>query len=211
MKVSLSKIGGRGGRPFACAWLALCLLLVASPPPARSQAEGRESASREQGARPRAGGGGNSLMRRLNLTPEQRTRLREIRGQSEPEARELVRRVRLARRALDDAIYADSADEALVGRRARALSEAQAALLRLRTATELKVRHVLTPEQLQLFRELRSRAQRRRMTQGRRRGAERTLPHDTRDIEPGWADAPAADTTGDPRPQGPPRARGRRP
>lgn len=210
MKVSLLKIGG-GRRPFARALLSVALLLAAAPAVVRAQVQDPVHAAPEQdgGRRPR--GGGNSLMRRLNLTPEQRTRLREIRGQSEPEARELVRRVRLARRALDDAIYADSADEALVGRRARALSEAQAALLRLRTATELKVRHVLTPEQLQLFRELRSRAQRRRMTQGRRRGAERTLPHDTRDIEPGWADAPAADTTGDPRPQGPPRARGRRP
>jgi Spy/CpxP family protein refolding chaperone len=106
-------------------------------------------------------------MQRLNLTQEQRRQLREIRQQREPELRDLVRRTRLARRALDEAIYADAADEALVEQRSRELSAAQSALVRLRAATELKIRQLLTDEQLRLFRNLRQEAQRRQMLQRR--------------------------------------------
>ena len=108
-----------------------------------------------------------NLMQRLNLSREQRQQLREIRAQSEPEVRAQTRRVRLARRALDEAIYADAVDETLIEQRARELSAAQSALLRLRAANELKVRRVLTAEQLQLFRTLRRQAQQRLRLQRR--------------------------------------------
>ena len=108
-----------------------------------------------------------NLMQRLNLTPEQRRQLREIRRQSEPELRANTRRVRLARRALDEAIYADAVDDAVVEQRASELSAAQTALVRLRASTELKVRRVLTAEQLRLFRDLRRQAQQRLMLQRR--------------------------------------------
>ena len=75
-----------------------------------------------------------------------------------------------ARRALDEAIYADSLDEARVEHRMRQLSEAQAELLRLRASTELKIRGVLTPAQLQTFRELRRQAQRRQLLRRGQRG-----------------------------------------
>lgn len=108
-----------------------------------------------------------NLMQRLNLSREQRQQLREIRKLSEPEVRAQTRRVRLARRALDEAIYADAVDETLVEQRARELSAAQSALVRLRAATELKIRRVLTAEQLQLFRTLRQEAQQRQQLQRR--------------------------------------------
>ncbi|HEX8116691.1 MAG TPA: periplasmic heavy metal sensor [Pyrinomonadaceae bacterium] len=108
-----------------------------------------------------------NLMQRLNLSREQRQQLREIRTQSEPDVRAQTRRVRLARRALDEAIYADAVDENLVEQRARELSAAQSALIRLRAATELKIRRVLTAEQLQLFRALRREAQQRLQLQRR--------------------------------------------
>lgn len=158
--------GGRG----ALALPAAALLLVFFATGARAQSEQQDApqdSRPEWGARRQGRRAGDSLMRRLNLTPEQRARLREIRGQREPAARELTRRVRLARRALDDAIYSDAVDEALVEQRARALADAQAALVRLRAETELKVRRVLTPEQLQSFRELRREAQRRRASEAR--------------------------------------------
>lgn len=146
---------------------SLVFLFVLAPCAAAQEPE-TPTTPQAPGVQPEAHGRGGNLMRRLNLTPEQRQRLREIRSQSEPEARELARRVRQARRALDEAIYGGASDEALVEQRARELSEAQSALLRLRALTELKVRQVLTPEQLQTFRELRRRAQRR---QNFRRGA----------------------------------------
>jgi Spy/CpxP family protein refolding chaperone len=79
-----------------------------------------------------------------------------------------VRRVRLARRALDEAIYSDAAQDSLVEQRTRELATGQAALVRLRAATELKVRRVLTAEQLQTFRELRQQEQRRQLLRRRR-------------------------------------------
>lgn len=108
-----------------------------------------------------------NLMQRLNLSREQRERLREIRQQSEIEMRPHVRRARLARRALDEAIYAEPVDEALIEQRTREFAAAQSALIRLRSATELKVRRVLTDEQLRLFRTLRHQAQRRQLRQRR--------------------------------------------
>jgi Spy/CpxP family protein refolding chaperone len=141
---------------------ALWALSFASPPAARAQEppltpepqEGAPARRRQPRDRP-------NLFARLNLTPEQLTQLREIRRQSEAEARNLTRRLRLARRALDEAVYADVLDEAAIEGRTRELTAAQSALARLRAQTELRVRRVLTPEQLQTFRRLRQRARRR--------------------------------------------------
>ena len=114
-----------------------------------------------------------SLLSQLNLTPAQVAQMREIREQSVPQAQALTRRLNQARRALDESIYADAADEALVEQRAREVSEAQAAVVRLRAQTELRVRRVLTPEQLQTFRDLRNRARREKRIERR---LERGLP-----------------------------------
>jgi len=124
--------------------------------------------------------------------------MREIREQSVPQARELTRRLNQARRALDESIYSDATDEALVEQRAREFSEAQAALVRLRAQTELRVRRVLTPEQLQTFRDLRVSARRQQRIQRR---LERGLPVRRRD-------APA-DAAPDARPLRPLRERRR--
>lgn len=119
-----------------------------------------------------------SLLSQLNLTAAQVAQMREIREQSVPQARELTRRLNQARRALDESIYSDATDEALVEQRAREFSEAQAALVRLRAQTELRVRRVLTPEQLQTFRDLRVSARRQQRIQRR---LERGLPVRRRD------------------------------
>jgi Spy/CpxP family protein refolding chaperone len=141
---------------------AVWVLSMAVPCPARAQEPpdaGPQESAPARTRRPRRDG--LNLLARLNLMPEQLGQLREIRRQSEAEARALGRRLRLARRALDAAIYADALDETVVEERARAVADAQAALLRLRAQTELRVRRVLTPEQLQTFRQLRQRARRR--------------------------------------------------
>src|SRR3569832_55772 len=130
---------------LAPAAFVLSLLLL---PCATARAQGQEApkATPQQPAR------ALNLMQRLNLSREQRRQLREIRKLSEPEVRAHTRQVRLARRALDEAIYADSVDDALIEQRSRELAAAQAALISLRAATELKIRRVLTDEQLRLFR-----------------------------------------------------------
>jgi Spy/CpxP family protein refolding chaperone len=161
-------------KSLTAAAFGLALALLTLRPPARAQvaAQQQPPAQRQtqpvpaarRAARPRAG----NLVRQLNLSRAQRLQLRDIRRRREPEARELVRRVRLARRALDEAIYSDAAEDSLVEQRAGELAAAQSALVRLRAATELKVRRVLTAEQLQTFRELRLQAQRRQLLQRRR-------------------------------------------
>ena len=151
---------------LAAAVFGLTLLLF--PLSATASAQEQDETEEQRQAAPRRPAPGVNLMERLNLSLEQRQQLREIRRQSEAELRAHTRRVRLARRALDEAIYADAVDEALVEQSARELSAAQTALVRLRSATELKVRRVLTDEQLRLFRDLRRQAQRRQMLQRRR-------------------------------------------
>jgi Spy/CpxP family protein refolding chaperone len=151
---------------LAAVLFGLTLLLFPLPAAAAGQ-EQDEPEEQQRQETPRRPAPGLNLMRRLNLSREQRQRLREIRRQGEAELRAHTRRVRLARRALDEAIYADAVDEALVERRARELSAAQAALVRLRATTELSVRRILTGEQLRLFRDLRRQAQRRQSFQPR--------------------------------------------
>jgi len=154
---------------LAAAAFGLALALLPFCATARAQAQGAApTRNARQGALNRRPAREAALVRRLNLTQEQRAQLREIRSQGEPEARELQRRVRLARRALDEAIYGEAADESLVEQRARELAAAQAALIRHRAATELKVRRVLSAEQLRAFRALRRQAARRQMLQRRR-------------------------------------------
>lgn len=154
---------------LAAAAFGLALALFPFCATARAQAQGAApTRDARQGAPNRRPAREAALVRQLNLTQEQRSQLREIRAQAEPEARELQRRVRLARRALDEAIYGEAADDSLVEQSARELAAAQAALIRHRSATELKVRRVLTAEQLRAFRALRQQAARRQMLQRRR-------------------------------------------
>jgi Spy/CpxP family protein refolding chaperone len=214
MKVPFKKIAGGGSRTaVAVSSLVLSLLLVLAPAPqARAQEQDAQPAPQEGGAQPQEGVRGKNLMQQLSLTPEQRGLLREIRKQSEAKARELTRMMRLARRALEEAIYSDNVDETVIEQRARELSAAQAALVRFRAQTELKVRRILTPEQLQSFRDLRLQAQRRqlmkrRLLRGNKRQQQQRSPG-ALDQNPGGATAPAAGTPREPRPANTPRPRG---
>lgn len=101
------------------------------------------------------------LIGRLNLTPDQIKKIREIRQQSAEEMRASRQRMGRAQFDLDEAIYADSVDEAAIEAHARDLAAAQVAVARLRALTELRIRRVLTPEQLNLLREIRHEARER--------------------------------------------------
>ena len=99
------------------------------------------------------------LVRQLNLTPEQIQKVRAIREGNRELRRQVGMRIRAARIALDRAIYVENADDAVIEQRARELAEAQGAQIRLQAMTELGVRRILTPEQLQTFLDLRTRAE----------------------------------------------------
>lgn len=139
--------------------ISFLLLIIFSPAQVFAQEEQEQPPQEQTGRRPRNRDG--DLVRQLNLSPEQIDKIRAIRESNRELRRQIGQRIRAARLALDRAIYVENADEAVVEQRARELAEAQAAQVRLQAFVELSVRRVLTPEQLQTFRDLRMRAERR--------------------------------------------------
>jgi Spy/CpxP family protein refolding chaperone len=95
------------------------------------------------------------ILRQLNLTQEQFRAIRKLLGDNGPKVREAQMDFRDAQEELDEAIYADNVDEARVQSLTKRSADAQATLMRLRTANEFAIRRVLTPEQVTKFRELR--------------------------------------------------------
>jgi Spy/CpxP family protein refolding chaperone len=172
--------GRTEGRLRAWLGLSLCAALLftcaarASASVAQDGADAQEESAADDGRTTRRGEAARGRLdwqRELNLTPEQLAQIREIRRQADRDIRATARRLNEARRALDEAIYAESSDERLIERRAQELASAQAEMTRLRAMTELKVRRVLTDEQLKTFRELRRAAQTRQGLRRQRRDA----------------------------------------
>ena len=91
----------------------------------------------------------------LNLTPEQRQRIRILTQQTRDERQLTNRRVREANIALDQALDAEPVDENLIEQRINELTAAQAAQTRLRIHMELRIRRLLYPEQLATLKRLR--------------------------------------------------------
>jgi len=91
----------------------------------------------------------------LRLTPEQRQRIRLIFEENKDGRQSINRRVREASVGLDQALDADPVDENLIDQRVTELATAQAAQMRLRIQTEVKIRRELRPEQLATLRRLR--------------------------------------------------------
>ena len=143
------------GRRIAVATSLALLLFAFSPANVRAQ---NDSAAPQRETREDGGGHGGrfpGLRQRLNLTPEQLNQIKTIREQNKEEWRTVRQRIHQAQRALDEAIYADQADEAVVEARARDVAEAHSSMARMRALMELKIRRVLTQEQLNTLRTLR--------------------------------------------------------
>ncbi|SRR6266496_1333972 len=94
----------------------------------------------------------------LNLTPEQRQKIRAIREQTKSERAATNQRLRESNIALQQALDVDNPDEAVIEQRLRDAATAQAASIRMRVLTEVRIRRVLTPEQLATLRSLRLQA-----------------------------------------------------
>ena len=97
-------------------------------------------------------------IRELNLSPEQRERIRAIREQLQGERATINQRLRETNRALIETLDADNPDESVVEQRLRDVAAAQAAAMRMRVLSEVRIRRVLTPEQLITLRTLRQNA-----------------------------------------------------
>lgn len=91
----------------------------------------------------------------LRLTPDQRQAIRKIVAENKDERQIANRTLREANVALDQALDADLTDENLIEQRINDVNAAQAAQLRLRIHTEMKIRRVLRPEQIATLHRLR--------------------------------------------------------
>ena len=94
-------------------------------------------------------------IQQLNLTPEQRQKIRLLTQETRDERQETNRRFREANAALDQALEADPVNENLVEQRINELAAAQSAQMRMRVHMELRVRRLLYPEQLATLKRLR--------------------------------------------------------
>lgn len=100
---------------------------------------------------------GQAIMQALGLTEEQKDRLREMNRTRKPLMQAAQKTFRDAMKALDAAIYADVFDEYTYGLRLADVQKAQAEMQRLRFENEVNIRKILTPTQLDSFRDLRKR------------------------------------------------------
>lgn len=91
----------------------------------------------------------------LNLSPEQRQRIRTIFEENKTQRQSTNRRLREANLALTQALDAEPIDENAIDQRLNELASAQAAQMRMRIQIELKIRRELSPEQLAIWRRLR--------------------------------------------------------
>ena len=91
----------------------------------------------------------------LRLTPDQRQAVRQIVADTRIERQTTNRRLREANVALDQALDAEPTDENLIEQRINEVAAAQAAQLRMRINTEIKIRRILRPDQLATLRRLR--------------------------------------------------------
>jgi len=98
-----------------------------------------------------------NLLAELDLTKNQIQQIRRINQDSKLKRQEAQQRVIESQKALDQAIYADSADEAEIQTLLKNFQTAQAEVFKIKATTEYAVRKVLTPEQLVKFREIRQR------------------------------------------------------
>ena len=98
-----------------------------------------------------------NLLAELDLTKNQIQEIRRINQDSKSKRQEAHQRVIEAQKALDRAIYADSADEAEIQTLLKNFQTAQAEVFKIKAMTEFAVRNILTPEQLVKFREIRQR------------------------------------------------------
>lgn len=127
-----------------------------SKPPVGQPPEGqRPAANQPQDLR-------QNMLLQLGLSREQIQQIRRLNAERKPLMDEAQRRFREANRSLDEAIYADQVNDQDFQDRLKEVQRAQAEVARIRSLNELSVRKILTPEQLQRFRDLRRRFEERR-------------------------------------------------
>jgi Spy/CpxP family protein refolding chaperone len=132
--------------------LALLGIAAAFPAVSGQTVQQQPAPETQQGAT------GGDPIRQLNLTPEQREQIRSIREQNKTERAAITGRLQETNRALEETLNSENPDEAVVEQRVHDVAAAQAAAMRMRILTEIRIRRVLTPEQRTLLRSLQQQA-----------------------------------------------------
>jgi len=131
--------------------VALTLLSLVAPPLVRAQTSDTGRALDAPFGRPelprRTLGPLFPILRRLQLTPDQRDQIKQILQGHRAEIRDLVRRAIEARRPLFEAVYLDAFDEGVIRDRSAALAAVEADAAVLRATIRTQVFAVLTPDQ----------------------------------------------------------------
>jgi Spy/CpxP family protein refolding chaperone len=157
--------------------LLALLAFLSTVPPATGQNIQQPLATPE----PQQSGG--DPIRQLNLTPEQSEQIRSIRQSNKEERAAINQRLRDANQALEEALDSEKPEEAVGEQRMRDVAAAQAAAMRMRILTEVRIRRVLTTEQLGILRTLRQQArqlERERFRNERRQQRREALDGDRR-------------------------------
>ena len=134
---------------LACSWISITAQTTQTSP-AQNPTEPQRPQINPQGDQ-------FADLRPLNLTPDQIQRIREINLELKDERQAANLKLRLAQRALTEAIESPNPNEALIAQRSREVAEAQANTIRLRSLTEARILQVLTAEQRMRLREMRQR------------------------------------------------------
>jgi Spy/CpxP family protein refolding chaperone len=124
-----------------------------------------DSAAQQQQPQVNQANQADQMLGFLNLTQDQVMKIRMINVELRQERQEANFRLRMAQRALREAIQSPTPDETLISQRSKEVADAQANTLRLRSLTEARVLQVLTPEQRGRLREMRAEAARTRNRQ----------------------------------------------
>ncbi len=132
--------------------MCLVLLFAASSATVRAQKNPPPDEEMQQTVPPQPR---PNLMAQLGLTQDQIKQIRQINQAKKPQMRAAQDRLREANRTLDQAIYADVANDVEIQARLKDVQTAHAEVIKIRSLTELAVRKILSPDQLAKFREVR--------------------------------------------------------
>ena len=154
MKNNRNRMGTRE-KPNRRILTLLALLAVIGFPAAANSVSAQTA---QQASTPPESQQPGDLIRQLNLTPEEREQIRAIREDKQAERAAINQQLRESNRALQEALDSDNPDEAVIEQRLREVAAAQAAAMRMRILTELRIRRVLTPEQRTILKSLQQQA-----------------------------------------------------
>lgn len=159
-----------------CISLAVLLLLACAFKSTKAQTTAPQNPT--QNTPPAQAVQAPNLQTELNLTPEQIQKWRAINAELRDQQQAANQRLRLARRALADAVESPNPNEELIKQRAKEVTEAQAATNELGALKEARILQTLTPEQRVKLKQIRERNQAliRERNQALRRAGNQQLP-----------------------------------